>query len=281
MPGRKSADRGLRGATFVEHRRLDGLIVRWESRHHRKHLTAAQSGSTWWAPRARGWWIAVLFAVGSALFAVGSVPGYADAAGARWDAATYFVGSLFFTSAAFLTYREAVDAAPGAQDNPGRRRFFVYQPRRIDWWATAVQLAGTLYFNVSTGVAVQADLAAQAAHQHVWRPDAIGSVCFLVASALAWFEVCHGWAAWRPRSWSWWITLLNLLGSVAFGVSAVAGYINPVTGQVRNAAGANLTTLVGAVCFLAGAVLLLPERTEETSGEAAAAGDSQAAIPAS
>ena len=88
--------------------------------------------------------------------------------------------------------------------------------------------------------AMVADLSAQAAHQHVWRPDAVGSVCFLVASALAWFEACHGWAAWRPRSWSWWITLANLVGSVAFGVSAVAGYINPVTGQLRNAERSNL-----------------------------------------
>jgi hypothetical protein len=273
MPGRRSPDRGLRAATFVEHRRQDGLIVRWESRHHRKHLReASDGGSTWWAPRARGWWIAVLFAVGSLLFAVGSVPGYVSAVGARWDSVTYFIGSLFFTSAAFLTYREAVDAAPGALDNPGRRRFFVYQPRRIDWWATAVQLAGTLYFNVSTGVAMKDDLAAQAAHQHVWRPDAVGSVCFLVASALAWYEVCHGWAAWRPRSWSWWITLLNLLGSIAFGVSAVAGYISPVTGDLRNAERANLGTLVGAVCFLVGALLLLPERTEEASGQVTAPG---------
>jgi peptidoglycan/LPS O-acetylase OafA/YrhL len=136
-----------------------------------------------------------------------------------------------------------------------------------------VQLAGTLYFNVSTGVATQSDLAAQTAHQHVWRPDAIGSVCFLVASVLAWFEVCHGPVAWRPHSWSWWITLANLIGSVAFGVSAVAGYVNPVTGQVRNAGGANLWTLVGAVCFFAGAVLLLPERTEKTSGEVIVPGD--------
>jgi hypothetical protein len=274
MPGRKSPDRGLRAATFVDHRRRDGLVVRWESRHHRKHLLAASGGgSTWWAPRSRGWWIAVLFAVGSLLFAVGSVPGYVSAVGARWDSVTYFIGSLFFTSAAFLTYREAVDAAPGAQDNPGRRRFFAYQPRRIDWWATAVQLAGTLYFNVSTGVAMGANLTAQAAHQHVWRPDAVGSVCFLVASALAWYEVCHGWAAWRPRSWSWWITLLNLLGSIAFGVSAAAGYISPVTGDIRNAERANLGTLVGAVCFLVGAVLLLPERTEEASGQVTAPGD--------
>src|SRR5580698_1492737 len=106
---------------------------------------------------------------------------------------------------------------------------------------------------------------AKAANQHVWRPDAVGSVCFLIASALAWFEVCHGWTAWRPRLWSWWITLVNLIGSVAFGVSAVAGYISPATGQLRNAERSNLGTLIGAVCFFAGALLLLPERTEEAS----------------
>lgn len=250
-------------ATFVDHMRADGLVVRWESRRHRKHLTEAPAqGSTWWAPQARGWWIAVLFAVGSLLFALGAVPGYASAVGASWDTVTFFVGSLFFTSAAFLTYREVVDAAPEGQ-NPTHRRFLVYQPRRIDWWATAVQLVGTLYFNVSTAVAMQANLSVQVADQHVWRPDAIGSICFLVASALAWFEVCHGWVAWRPRSWAWWITLANLLGSVAFGVSAVASYVIPATGELRNAERANLGTLVGAVCFFVGALLLLPERTEE------------------
>lgn len=250
------------GVTFVDHVRPDGAVVRWESRRHRKHRQPA-SGSTWWAPGARGWWIAVLFAIGSALFAIGSVPGYTSAVGARWDTVTYFTGSLFFTAASFLAYREAVDAAPRTQ-NPSHRRFFVFQPRRIDWWVTGIQLIGTVYFNVSTGVAMADNLSASAAHRHVWRPDAIGSVCFLVASFLCWFEVCHGWVAWRPASWSWWITLVNLLGSVAFGISAVAGYINPVTGQVHDSSGANTTTLIGAVCFLIGAVLLLPERTEET-----------------
>ena len=251
--------------TFVDHASEDGLVVRWESRRHRKHLkSASAAGSTWWAPRARDWWIAVLFAVGSLLFAVGAVPGYASAAGTRWDAWTFFIGSLFFTAASFLSYREAVDAGP-QPSHADRRRFFVFQPRRIDWWATAIQLAGTVFFNLSTGNAVRVDLTASAAHQHVWRPDAIGSVCFLVASALAWFEVCHGWVGWQPRSWSWWITLLNLVGSVAFGVSAVAGYISPVTGQLRNAERSNLGTLIGALCFLAGALLLLPERTEESN----------------
>lgn len=77
--------------------------------------------------------------------------------------------------------------------------------------------------------------------------------------------MCHGWAAWRPHSPAWWITLANLTGSIAFGVSAVAGYISPATGELRNAERSNLGTLVGAVCFLAGALLLLPERTEEVS----------------
>ena len=258
---------GLRATTFVDHVREDGLVVRWESRRHRKHLRReAAHGSTWWAPRARGWWIAVLFAVGSALFVLGALPSYVAAVGVRWDSVTFFLGSLFFTSAAFLTYREAVDAAP-VGENPSRRRVFVFQPRRIDWWASAVQLAGTLYFNVSTGAAMQVDLAVQSADRYVWRPDAIGSICFLVDSALAWFEVCHGWAAWRPRSWSWWITLVNLLGSIAFGVSAVASYVIPATGELRNAAQANLGTLVGAMLFLVGALLLLPERTEEIEAQ--------------
>jgi len=258
--------------TFVDRVQADGVVTRWESRSRRKHPGGVLAvGSTWWAPTARGWWIAVLFAVGSLLFALGAVPGYASAVGPRGDSVTFFAGSLFFTSAAFLSYREAVDAAPQAL-NPSRRRFFVFQPHRIDWWATAVQLVGTLYFNVSCGAALVADLSAQAAHQHEWRPDAIGSVCFLVASALGWFEVCHGWAAWSPRSWSWWITLANLVGSIAFGVSAVAGYIDPVTGQVHNAGRANAWTLAGALCFLIGALLLLPERTAKASAPIAAPG---------
>ena len=105
--------------TYVERVRPDGVIARWDSRRHRKHPPGASAtGSTWWAPRARGWWIAILFAVGSLLFALGAVPGYASAVGARWDAVTFFIGSLFFTAAGFLTYREAVDAGPQPPRRP-------------------------------------------------------------------------------------------------------------------------------------------------------------------
>ena len=202
----------------------------------------------------------MLFAVGSTLFALGAVPGFADAVGTRADSVTFFVGSIFFTTAALLQYLEAVDAAPGGPVR-GWGHIFTYRPDRIDWWACGIQLVGTVYFNVSTGAAVSANLSAETARHHVWRPDAIGSVCFLLASALAWFEVCHGWSAWSPGDISWWITALNLVGSIAFGCSAVASYVVPSTGAIWNVELSNLGTFVGALCFLAGAVLLLPERT--------------------
>lgn len=225
----------------------------------RKHRGPAVRGpGTWWAPRDRSWWIGVLFAIGSTLFALGVVPAYANAIGVRADGLTFFVGSVFFTSAGFLQYRSAVDAVP-AERRRGRR-VLVWLPDSVDWQATAWQSAGTLAFNVSTAVALGAAVGSDRYRHHVWRPDAVGSVCFLVASTLAWFEACQGWAAWRPRSLAWWITLANLAGSVAFGVSAVAAFVQPGTTDLLSAPVSNLGTLIGAVLFLAGAVLLLVER---------------------
>ena len=83
--------------------------------------------STWWAPGARGWWIGILFGVGSALFALGAVPGYASAVGVRTDSITFFIGSLFFTSAGFLQYRESVDAGAGGPPR-GWKRVLAYRP---------------------------------------------------------------------------------------------------------------------------------------------------------
>ncbi len=256
--GRTGRTRGFGPfVTFIEYERPNGVLEKWESRRQRK----SRMGGIWWAPRSRSWWIGILFAIGSILFALGAVPGCAQALGRLLDSVTFFIGSLFFTSAALLQYSESVDA--DKKPPAGRwRRLMSVRPRQIDWWAGGIQLIGTLYFNVSTAVAISTDLSAQTARHHVWRPDAVGSVCFLVASGLAWFEVCHGWASWAPRRVSWWITLLNLAGSVAFGVSAVASYVVPATGQIRNLERSNLGTFVGALCFLVGAVLLLPEGAE-------------------
>ncbi len=126
--------------------------------------------------------------------------------------------------------------------------------------ASLIQFVGTLWFNRTTFSALVVGLgAATNSHHPIWRPDALGSVCFLVASWLAWAEECNGAFAWRPDRLSWWITLLNLVGSIAFGVSAVASYVKP-NGDLVSLALTNLGTFVGAVCFLVGAILLLPER---------------------
>jgi hypothetical protein len=93
-----------------------------------------------------------------------------------------------------------------------------------------------------------------------------------VSSWLAWAEECHGPFAWKPSRISWQITALNLVGSVAFGVSAVASYVT-ASGQLLSEALTNLGTFVGALCFLAGAILLLPERTLETPEDATDATD--------
>ncbi len=220
--------------------------------------------STWLAPTTIGWWIGVLFAIGSLGFAVGALPAYAEAVGTGYDNLTFFVGSIFFTSAAFLQYVQVATTGWRGEAAPrgGPSALLVYEPDRIDWWAAIVQLAGTLFFNLSTGHALSKGLAGPTAVNHaIWRPDALGSVCFLVSSFLAWAEVCHGAAAWRPRLVSWWIALLNLAGSLAFGASAIASKVEP-SGNLRSAALTNLGTFVGAICFLAGGLLLLPERTE-------------------
>ena len=70
-----------------------------------------------------------------------------------------------------------------------RARFFVYQPGRIDWRATAIQLAGTLFFNVQHRECPAPGPECRGRPPALWRPDALGSICFLVASPLAWFEV--------------------------------------------------------------------------------------------
>jgi hypothetical protein len=110
---------------------------------------------------------------------------------------------------------------------------------------------------------MQHGLDARQTDLRVWAPDAAGSVCFLIASALAYAEVCHRWWCTHRRSLPWWIVALNLVGSVAFGIAAVASLVEPSTEALVNARIANAGTSLGAACFLAGALLLPREAAEE------------------
>lgn len=186
------------------------------------------------ASRTRTWWIAVLFMVGSLCFALGAVPAYVSLVGAAADGMTFFVGSIFFTSAATLQFLDDRNAANG------------------------IQLVGTVFFNVSTFRAMAETLGNDSVEGVVWRPDAFGSVCFLVASWLAYAAVGPRRLSWRPSDRGWWVAALNLIGSILFGLSAIGAYVVPATGELLSTAVANGGTFLGALGFLVGAALLLP-----------------------
>ena len=207
-----------------------------------------------------GWWVAVLFMIGSALFAVGSFPAFADAVDPRVVGVTFFVGSIFFTSAGYLQYVQVVNAGDGRASR--RTVLLAWQPDHVDWWAASIQSIGTVLFNISTFAALLTTLSIRQEDRLVWAPDMFGSVAFLVASSLAWFEVCRWWAL-HPREYSWWVVALNLAGSIAFQISAVAAFVRPATGELVNVPVANLGTFLGAVCFFVGAFLLIPEMRRE------------------
>lgn len=232
--------------------------------------TASPSGpiepgtTVWWEPGRSDWQVAALFIIGSACFMVGSIPGYVELVGATADGVTYFVGSIFFTLAALLQLLISAGAVrPDARPRAGVQwRSAVREPQNPAWWAGVVQFGGTLLFNVSTFSALHTSLTATEAYRRVWTPDALGSVAFLVASGLAFSDVAKPWLRWRPADLGWRVAMLNMVGSIAFGASAVAAYVVPTTGDLRNAWLANVGTLIGAVCFLVGALYLIPDQEE-------------------
>ena len=253
-------------ATHVTWQRPNGGTSSWSSRHHRKHaskLSRPEREGVWWAPRRAGWWIGVLFAIGSTCFLVGPFPGFEQLVGSGPDGMVFFVGSIFFTSAATLQWLETINADPGPALQRGTLRVITFEPRRIDWWSSGVQLIGTALFNISTFQALQAGLDANEYDRLVWKPDAYGSACFLVSGYLAYVEVC-GHALWtKERTLEWKIAAINLVGCIAFGISAVASFWVPSSGSVLALAASNGFTALGGLCFLIGAILLLPESAAE------------------
>jgi hypothetical protein len=182
--------------------------------------------------------VALAFAVGSTCFLVGPFPGYQSLVGERATALTFFIGSIFFTIGGALQCIEASHR----RHEPGAGR--------AAWWSGVVQSAGTLFFNVSTFAALHTAFSSPEYDRLVWRPDAFGSVCFLVSGVIAYRA--PGRQGWQPA--------VNLLGCIFFGISAVAGYVVPSHGSVLDLAASNWNTSLGAACFLACAVGSLAER---------------------
>src|SRR6478735_4358425 len=108
-----------------------------------------------WAPRGRAW----------------------------WDGVVFFVGSLFFTSAATLQLVDSIEEGSN----------------RLDLWSSLTQLAGTFLFNVNTFRALNAQIGDTSYDRLVWRPDALGSALFLASGMLAYVAVCGRLLGLPPR----------------------------------------------------------------------------------
>ena len=200
--------------------------------------------------------MAWLFVTGSVLFGLGSFPPYFNTVQPLVTATTFFVGSLMFTSAAYVQYFLAINA------RNTERRWVRFTPVSGDDAAAGIQFVGTLFFTISTFAALAANLSVQHQNRLVWAPDVLGSAAFLVSSIVA-YRVARDVGARRRGPWrrGWLIASDNFAGSVAFGISAIAALVLPTTGEVVNIHIVNQGTFIGAALFFAAGMLTLP-RTE-------------------
>ena len=198
---------------------------------------ALQLGRAEQGPNTR---IGRLFMVGSFCFAVASLPFMADF-DARVAGLIYFIGSIFFTAAGSETFR------------------YVESGNRLDLVASAVQLVGTIMFNLNCYAALFDGLDRHSQRALVWFPDALGSLCFLIASWIAVVVWRRARAAGADDRRGGEIAWLNLIGSVFFGFSAIASQV-VAKGQQLNLEAATWFTFAGAVCFLIAAYMLVPRQ---------------------
>lgn len=166
------------------------------------------------------------------------MPGVSAHAGAGLANLLCFIGSWFFTTAGWM---QLVLAGP---------------PLRIGWLSAAVQFAGTILFNISTSASLWAH-AVEPERRLVWVPDATGSLAFLISGVLGVVAVTALVGLVELRSRDWQAEWINLIGCVAFGVSAGGAFVS-TSGVTEDALLANAGTFIGALCFLIAALRVLP-----------------------
>ncbi|MFI5507348.1 hypothetical protein ACIA48_07765 [Mycobacterium sp. NPDC051804] len=183
-----------------------------------------------------------LFAVGSSLFAIATIPGLSAVAGAGLANLLCFVGSWFFTTAGWM---QLVLSGP---------------TKGIGWLSAATQFVGTILFNISTGSALWAH-AVKPERRLVWAPDALGSLAFLISGVLGVIAVTAIVGVIQLKSRDWQGEWINMIGCVAFAVSALGAFVSE-TGVTADALLANVGTFIGALCFLVAALVMLPRSSQ-------------------
>ncbi|MCB1700522.1 MAG: hypothetical protein H6985_17010 [Pseudomonadales bacterium] len=224
-------------------------------------------GRHWHFRRTLNWWVGILFALGSTLFALGGILVLAPELARKWSLDTasiglvFFVGSIFFSAAAYLQLLQAANTPPGTRiDETGVKplAWFSWRPYDPDWLGCALQFAGTLLFNINTFDSLFAQLDWLQQDLMIWTPDMVGSSLFLGSGYIAFAEYWRQSGPWQPGRRSWWIVVINLLGCLAFMVAAGLSFVPFDSGGGVNMAISTGFLVAGALAFLAGGLLLLP-----------------------
>ncbi len=219
-----------------------------------------------WRPHDRSWRTALLFIVGSSLFAIGSFPPYSQFVDGRVVGITFVLGSLFFTAAGYSTFLQVINDDPQAIDaSQPATKYWAWSPREAMWWAAVTQSIGTLLFNINTIDATVTTFTVEETNRLVWVPDFFGCIAFLVSSHIAWMHLNGRFWRRDTESAEWWSDFLPYLGSVLFMAAALASFTLTTTGEPLNIALVNTGTFLGAICFLLAAYVTLPATTPDTS----------------
>jgi hypothetical protein len=265
------------------HRLGDGTLAVWSSRHHRKDLPAPETlvaGAIrhaclrgWCLVSDFNWWIGFFFVVGSLLFISGSIctlwPKLPIAEIAN-PARLFFVGSVPFTLAALLQFYQAGNASDFPQGDTAsvqrktlQQKLFGCRLHELGWWSCLLQLLGTMLFNLSTYQALNPGPNWISEDIWVWLPNFTGSILFLLSGYMAFAETCHAYWRYLPRNLSWWAVFWNLTGCIGFMISAFLAVLLSNADPVIRLQLSTWFTLLGAIGFLLGSMLLMPEAATE------------------
>lgn len=256
-----------------------GQHITWQARSHRKGLgNTAQSETKiacgghipFWQTNKYNWLIGGFFSVGALLFMLGS---FFSILPEGWPAPSifhinlmFFVGCIPLTIAIYLQHFQSANSTQppsrqaevdallarcGRKGEGQRPRIALigWYPASAGWLSTFTQLLGVILFDFDTWDALYTSSVWYEQDVAVWAPDMIGSVLFLLSGYIAFIETCGGYWVWRPDSQAWRIVFINLVGCIAFMVSAVLAFVPIGTDPRSLLVLSALNLLIGASCF--------------------------------
>ena len=211
----------------------------------------------------RNRWIGLPFVIGSILFIV-AVP--IGASSELASALLFFVGStLYLIGAGADAWNARSTAHNGTQwrgsvDTQGTTTtgWTKYLRRRFS--ASLIQAFGAVLFQVMVIAGLIAGLNPFWVDVLIWEPDIVGSLCFVVSSAML-VSIRHplaGRGDFRDRIKG--ASLLNLAGSLCFLAGSVGAFVPLTAGAPISPLLSSYGTVVGGMFFLIGSWPGLPER---------------------